>query len=246
MIYFFDGSENGFLTAFLEAFHDEHALISSRKTQLLLGETPIFVQTDEARALRAKTRLLSFDKECLRDLALLLRCGKADNEQVAFGYLRALATHKAPVRNMLTNRVVFIAVEYIKKVALEIHRFHGFIRFMESASGALYAPLSPDNDICDLLLPHFKARLPQYPFVLHDVSRNKAAVYDGEHTFVAPLTQADVVLSAKETQWQALWRQYYNAVNIPCRERLKQMRGYMPTRYWKFLPEKNENQPPNR
>ena len=246
MIYFFDGSENGFLTAFLEAFHDEHALLSSRKTQLVLGETPVFIQTDEGRALRAKARLASFDKQFPHDLTLLLRCGQADSEQVAFGYLRALAKRKAPVKNMLTDRVVFLAVEYMKKVSFEIHRFHGFIRFMETASGALYAPFSPDNDICDLLLPHFRARLPKYPFVLHDVSRNKAAVYDGEHSFTAPLFRADVLLSAKETQWQALWKRYYTAVNIPSRERLKQMRGYMPARYWKFLPEKNENQPPNR
>jgi probable DNA metabolism protein len=246
MIYFFDGSEDGFLTAFLQAFHDENALLSSQKTQLIVGEQSLFVSTDSARAKRARERLLSFDKNAAHDLTLLLRCGQVDNEQVAFNYLRTLAQRKAPVKTMLTNRIVFIAVEYMKKVAFEIHRFHGFIRFMESASGALYAPFSPDNDICDLLLPHFKARLPQYPFVLHDVSRKKAAVYDGEHSFVAPLSQADVLLSAKETQWQALWKGYYNAVNIPSRERLKQMRGYMPARYWKFLPEKNENQPPNR
>ena len=32
-------------------------------------------------------------------------------------------------------------------------------------------------------------------------------------------------------------KKYYAAVNIPSRERLAQMRGYMPARYWKFLPE---------
>jgi probable DNA metabolism protein len=72
---------------------------------------------------------------------------------------------------------------------------------------------------------------------LHDVKRNKAAVYDGKNVFLAPLTEADVLLSANEERWQALWKWYYAAVNIPSRERLRQMRGFMPKRYWKFLPE---------
>lgn len=238
MFYVFDGSIQGFLTAFLAAFSDPYAELSSREAQLPLGLTPVFVQTQPHRARKAAERLQSFDKSCLHDLDLLLRGGESDNEQIAFRYLRFLANAKRPVKDRLAETDVFNAVERIKRVGLEIHRFHGFIRFMETASGALYAPFSPDNDICDLLLPHFRARLPQYPFVLHDVKRKKAAVYDGKNVFVAPLPHADVLLSADELSWRSLWKEYYGAVNIPSRERLKQMRGYMPARYWEFLPEK--------
>ncbi len=243
MVYVFDGTENGFLTAFVTAFKDASALLTSKQVQLPLGESPVFVQTDEDRAEIVRQRLLSFDRNCLHDLDTLLRSGMENNEQIAFRYLRFLATVKHPVGKRLAEPDVFTAVECMKKVGLEIHHLHGFIRFMETQSGALYAPFSPDNNICDLLVPHFRARLPEYPFVLHDVKRNKAAVYDGKNTFVAPLGTADVLLSADEEGWQALWKRYYVSVNIPSRERLKQMRGYMPVRYWKFMPEKNI--PPN-
>ena len=113
----------------------------------------------------------------------------------------------------------------------------GFVRFRESASGALYAPLSPDNDIVDLLARHFAKRLPESPFVLHDVKRKKAAVWDGEHLFLAPLQQAEVMLSADEEGWQKLWKTYFSAVNIPSRERIKQQNGYLPKRYRKFMTE---------
>ena len=241
MLYLFDGTEKGFLTAFLLAFTDENAIVSSRQEQMLLGQTLISVQTDEQKAEKVKRRLAQFDREALSELSLLLRSGEEDCEQVAFAYLRYLANCKRPVRNDLANEAVFAADRYLRKIRFEIHRFHGFIRFMETQSGALYAPFSPDNDICDLLLPHFRARLPKYPFVLHDVKRKKAAVYDGENAFLAPLAQADVLISANEAGWQSLWKEYYVAVNIPSRERLKQMRGYMPARYWKFMPER---QPP--
>lgn len=236
MFYVFDGTKAGFLTAFLEAFSDENAFLSSRETQLPLGEIR-YVQTDEERARKAQERLASFDSGFAYELDRLLRAGEEDSDQVAFRYFRFLAHEKRCVRNNLANPDVFAAVQRIKKVNLEIHRLHGFIRFMECESGALYAPFSPDNDVCDLLLPHFRARLPQYPFVLHDVKRKKAAVYDGKNSFCAPLQKADVLLSGKETEWEALFKRYYHAVNIPSRERLKQMRGYMPVRYQKFMPE---------
>ncbi|MBQ8685517.1 MAG: TIGR03915 family putative DNA repair protein [Clostridia bacterium] len=237
MTYFFDGSISGFLTAFLAAYHDEAALVTSRRQQLILGEAPVYIKTDETRAARAKARLLCFDDGCMKDLNLLLRCGDDNSEQIAFSYFKKLAKSGKPVHNMLSDDAVFAAVEKIRRVGLELHRFHGFIRFMETASGALYAPFAPDHDICDLLLPHFRARLPRYPFVLHDITRKKAAVYDGKNAFVAPLEQAEIVLSGNENAWQALFSRYYAAVNIPSRERLKQMRGYLPVRYRRFMTE---------
>ena len=138
---------------------------------------------------------------------------------------------------MLAEACVLAATELMERIRREIDRLHGFVRFMESASGALYAPVTPDHDIIDLLAAYFQKRFSAYPFVIHDLKRKKAAVYDGTALFAAPLHEADILLSADEEGWQALWRQYYKSVNIPSRERLKQMRGYMPVRYWKHLTE---------
>ncbi len=240
MLYLFDGSKNGFLSTLPKAFQDEEAIVTSKPTQLRLGQGQVCVETDIHIAERVKNRLLSFDRDCIRDLDILLRSGMEDNEQLAFRYFAKLAQIKRPIGKRLADPDVFRAVECMRKVSHEIHKLNGFIRFMETQSGALYAPFSPDNDICDLLAPHFRARLPQFPFVLHDVGRKKACVYDGERLFVAPLEKAEVLLTADETGWQALWKGYYAAVNIPSRERLRQMRGYMPVRYWKYLPEKQD------
>ncbi len=238
MIYFYDGTEKAFLCAFALAYTDGDAVLTSTNAQLSLGQEAVFVAADEGRAARIEARLLSFDRACMRDLSTLLRSGEPSRDSTAFRYFRLLAQKQGPVRDMLAEPDVMAAAECMRRVGYEVHRFHGFVRFMECASGALYAPISPDNDICDLLLPHFKARLGQTPFVIHDVKRKKAAVWDGEHTFTAPLERAEVALSADERAWQSLWRKYYASVNIPSRERLKQMRGYMPVRYWKFMPEK--------
>ncbi len=237
MLYLFDGSKEGFLTALVQAFEDKEAAVCSGRVQLALGQGQVCVESNFDLARRVENKLLSYDRDCMRDLDTLLRSGREERGQIAFRYFRLLATEKVPISKRLAELDVFRAVECIRQVGHEVHKFHGFIRFMETASGALYAPFSPDNDICDLLAPHFKARLPRYPFVLHDTGRGKAAVYDGSRIFVAPLAEASVLLSANEREWQVLWRRYYQSVNIPSRERLKQMRGYMPARYWKYLTE---------
>ncbi len=238
MIYFYDGSRESFLTAFLLAYPDEEACLTSSGRQLAIGQQSIFVRADPERAKRAEKRLREIDPDCLDELDLMLRSGDRDKDRTLFEYFRLIAARGEPVRKMLAEDAVSAADECMRRITFEVHRFHGFLRFMESASGALYAPISPDHDICDLLVPHFRTRLPQYPFVIHDVKRKKAAVYDGSHTFLAPLEKAEVALSADEAEWQKLWRRYYASVNIPSRERLAQMRGYMPVRYWKFMPEK--------
>ena len=238
MIYFYDGTKEAFLTALALSFHDGEPYLTSGNKQLSLGQETRFVVPDPTRAKKIEERLLSFDKDCMHDLDTLLRSGDSNRDNIALGYFRLIAEKKRPVRSMLGEDAALNAEECMRRVGFEIHRFHGFVRFLSTESGALYAPISPDNDICDLLVPHFRARMPQVPFVIHDVKRKKAAVYDGENTFLAPLEKAEVVLSADEVQWQRLWRKYYSSVNIPSRERLKQMRGYMPVRYWKFMPEK--------
>lgn len=238
MIYFFDGSRDAFLTAFLLAYCDEDALLTTGSRQLTLGQASVFVRTDAQKARRCAARLKELDAHCMRDLDLLLRSGEEDRGQIALRYFRLIAQRKRPVRGELAQDAVRNASECIRRVTLEAHRLKGFVRFMECASGALYAPISPDHDVCDLLLPHFRARLPKIPFVIHDVRRAKAAVWDGAHTFVAPLERAEIALSADENNWQKLWQRYYASVNIPSRERLKQMKGYMPVRYWKFMPER--------
>ena len=237
MIYFYDGTKEAFFTAFLLAFRDKDALLTSGQKQLLLGQECYFVNTDRERAEKAERRFAALDKGCLHDLNVMLRSGDHGRDMTAFRYFKLIAEQKRPVRDMFSEPAVIAAEECIRRVWHETERFRGFLRFLECESGALYAAFSPDNDICDMLVPHFKARLGKLPFLIHDVSRKKAAVYDGEHMFLAPLERAEIAVSANETEWQKLWKRYYESVNIPSRERLKQMRGYMPVRYWKFMPE---------
>ena len=239
-VYVTDGSENCFYTAVFSACTDKDCLVVSRSFQVPLGAEIVCVQTEEEKSSRVKNKLLRYDRQSLSDVGLILRSCLSCREMTALRYIRRIVQERAPVRDRRADADVAAALDVRGKVTLETHRLKGFLRFMEGANGVWYAPFSPDNDVLDLLLPHFLRRLGEQPFVIHDVSRRKAALWNGKDCVIVQTDEkVDVPLSPDEENFQSLWKQYYQSVNIVQRPHEKQMKGYMPVRYWKFLPEKN-------
>lgn len=241
-IYICDGTPDCFYTAVYDAFGEKDSLITSDdEVQLSLDCRIVRVVSDGEKAGRARRAVERYDKEAVNAVELVLRSCEALKEQTALEYIRRLAERKAPISKMLHLPEVIEFNDLMQKVTGEAHRFKGFLRFMESAGGALYAPYSPDNDITDLLMPHFSARLSGERFVIHDLKRKIAGMYDGREWIMGYTGEAEIYLSEYERAFETLWKKYYRAVNIEERPHEKQMRGYMPARYWKFLPEKNGN-----
>ena len=240
-VYITDGTENCFYTAVFNACTDKDCIVtSSCAVQLPLGANVVAVTADGEKCTRVKKKLNEYAPHALKDIPLLLRRGCANKEQTALEYIRLIMEKKAPVKDMLSHPAVIAATEEMRKVTLEAHRFTGFLRFMEGSGGIFYAPFEPDNDILELILPHFIRRLKNQPFVIHDTIRGKAALYNmRECAIVHTDKKVNVVLSDCEDAFQKLWKEYYESVNIAQRPHEKQMKGYMPVRYWKFMPEKH-------
>ena len=239
-VYITDGTPDCFYSAVFRACTDRGCLITSGKNvQLPLGAAIIEVATDREKCARVKRKLSAVDGRALHDLSLILRRGSDMREMIALAYIRLLIEKNAPVRDMHAHPAVIEAREAIKKVTGEVHNFTGFLRFMEGENGIYYAPFSPDNDILELILPHFMRRLANQPFVIHDVSRRKAALYNTRDCVITDTDErVSIALSEYERGFQELWKEYYRSVNIAQRPHEKQMKGYMPVRYWKFMPEK--------
>lgn len=240
MTYFLvDGSEDCFYTAVFDAYKNKDCIITSeRDIQLGLGYEVTEVSTDENKAARVRAKLRALDRGAEEDVSLLLKSNAPLKENAAFEYIRLIISHGGAVRSMLANPTVIEMTEIRTRVFGEAHRMKGLLRFMENADGVLYAPYSPDNDITEILALHFAARFGNRAFVIHDIKRKIAALYDGREIVMTYADDAEIYLSEYENYFQNLWKQYYNSVNIASRPHEKQMRGSMPVRYWKFLPEK--------
>lgn len=240
-VYCTDGTEDGFYTAAFSAYGDRDCVVTSAKRlQLPLGAELFETRTDPEKSGRVRKKVRACDARAENDISLVLRRGCDGREMTALGYLRLLVKTGAPVRDMLAHPAVIEMWDERGKVTYEAHRFTGFLRFSEGANGVFYAPFEPDNDVLELILPHFIKRFAAQAFVIHDTARRKAGLYNGKECIVARTDeQVSVTLSEQEEYFCALWKEYYRAVNIAQRPHERQMRGYMPARYWKFMPEKH-------
>lgn len=244
--YIFDGTKNGLFTCVFESFYareipDE---VCNEARQTGIFDINKAIKTDDVKA----ERVIACLRKCrtanmLSDVAYAFRSGEKNKFTVIFNYIRKAVEYKnndISTAFSLPESLAFFDLK--KRIGTEFHRFKGFLRFMESADGYFYACFEPDNDITDILVPHFKARL-KSPFVIHDVKRNIIALCNGSDFKIIrnPTHNVTVYLSDDEQKFQDLWKIYYNGINIKERKNTRLMRAFLPERYWKYLSEKQEN-----
>lgn len=243
--YFFDGTKNGLFTCVFESFYKKEIPdnITDDNCQTGFFDTNKTIATDKEKA----ERVIACLRKCktaniLSTVTYAFRSGEKNKFNVIFNYVRKAVEYKnndISTAFSLSESLAFSDLS--KRIGTEIHRFKGFLRFMESEDGYYYACFEPDNDITDILVPHFKARL-KSPFVIHDVKRNIIALCNGSDFKIirSPARNVTVYLSEDEQKFQNLWKTYYNGINIKERKNTRSMRAFLPERYWKYLSEKQE------
>ncbi len=239
MIYYFcDGTPESFFTAVFDAYNKECFITSDSEIQLSLGCETVRVLADAEKCRRVLQGLKKYDRNAEEDILTALRNCSAQKEQVCFLYIKCIFERKTAIKNAYSLPAVVDFNDLLYKITGETHRLKGLLRFKETANGTFYAPYSPDNNITDLLMPHFAARFKAEKFVIHDIERGIAGLYNGEYWITAHIGKAEICLSENESTFESLWKEYYKSVNVKERPHEKQMKRSMPVRYWKFLPEK--------
>ena len=238
-IYITDGSPAAFFTAVFDAYSDDDCIITSdTQVQLSFDSRVVRTEYDEEKCARVRRGIAKYDPLAEREILIALRSCDPLKEQIAFSSIKKLMQFNCAINKRLNMPEVIELNEIIYKVNGETHRLKGLLRFMESKDGALYAPYTPDNDITDLLMEHFTARFKNEKFVIHDLKRKIAGLYNGRECIMGYAGEAEIYLSEYERAFENLWKKYYKSVTIKERPHEKQMKGSMPVRYWKFLPEK--------
>lgn len=240
--YAFDGTQNGLLCCLFDSFtgKEKPFLVTSAPLQLGLDFDVLSVKTDEEKALRVRAGLIKYGRIALLNrLFYVLRSNDDLKETIVFNVAyKCLENRRDETFNYADADVVQFD-ELYRKISIESHRYLGFVRFESSADGIWYSHVEPDNDVVDLIAPHFLKRFAT-KFIIHDVKRNVAVLSDGKRLYTRKLLKPlAVFLSPSETEMKELWKTYYQSVNIKERKNVRQMNGYMPRRYHKHLPERN-------
>lgn len=240
--YKFDGTIDGIISCVFESFtrNEKPDLITTSNVQTCLDEIYREIPTNyqnNKRIITAMYRYVGINS--LNDIKYAFRSGDELKANCIFNYVRKTLLEKKNISNKFSDSDVLAFYNTVKRIGTEVHRMKGFLRFNECEGQFFYAHFSPDNDIADLLLPHFKLRFKNIPFIIHDVRRNVLAMYNGEESKVVKCDKTiTVVLSSDELLFQKLWKNYYDSVNIKVRKNEKLMRSFMPVRYHQHLTEK--------
>ncbi|MDR2135442.1 MAG: DUF4130 domain-containing protein [Treponema sp.] len=134
------------------------------------------------------------------------------------------------------------------KVAHEIDRLTGFLRFSPDGRGRYVARCSPDYAILPALGPHFSGRFGDAPWAVIDQKRGLAlaGVGGGDARLFAgrgprPSEAGPPGVGPPETgqseAWEELWRCYHRVISIESRKNPSLQRGFIPLRYRGYLDE---------
>ena len=231
----------GFLTAVYHSYygHKDIDFITSDYNQATMLDTVIEPQTDTALARKVRDGIIKKVGKSHYNLiyTAYLSCDK-QKEQKLFEYLQLLFKEGKNILSMFAVPSVIAFNDMVKKVKHEAHRMHGFLRFKEMENEIYYGYFGSDNDILELILPHFEKRFNDQQFVIHDINRKKMAYYDGTktHFSLAPET-VNITISDKEVLFSELWREYNKNVAIDNRKNLKLQNQYAPKKYRWFMNE---------
>lgn len=232
-------SVDGILSALYISFIEKlvpDLVVDNMTYQPQINYLPIEIETNLEHANRVKTALFKYGGcDIIAHIKVCLLSCEKDAMLIAFNYAHFMLEKRQDVSNMLAEKKVSSFSFLVQKVLHERHIMLGFLRFKESANGVLYAQCAPDNDIVELLAPHFLRRLSSTPFIIHDGKRNKIAISNGR-TIKVQFTDlpANFSPSENEENFNLLWKKYFRAINIKERKNARQQDNYFPRRYRKY------------
>jgi len=132
------------------------------------------------------------------------------------------------------------------KVWHEIHRLMGLLRFCPDENGVYIAQCEPDHFVLPALGPHFMERFGGTPWAIIDNKRRLSLCCETEQTgasgrsLVFSAGTGNQFSSEKRQggEWEDLWRHYHKTINNESRNNPDLQKRFMPTRYWKYLTER--------
>lgn len=240
--YIYDGSFEGFLCCVYAHYYDGKATgirKSDREYQQMLFADQVFVHTDENKARRVyraiEEKISIYD---LRRIYRIFLCDTDSMEMTLLNYIRFGFIKGRKVSNFHGYPAVRNAELLEKRVMREQDKLRGLLRFSVLEGNILYAKVEPDNNVLELLAPHFSDRFKNEAFIIHDLKRKRAVISRDGKWYISDFSTQDIPkISADEEKYRNLWRKYFDTIAIKERTNPRCQRLYMPSRYWKHLTE---------
>lgn len=142
------------------------------------------------------------------------------------------------VDNYKTEPYVLDVLKMSRRAKGEAHLFLGFIRFIKTKENIYYCKIEPECDVLILIAQHFEDRLKNEKWIIHDIKRKKAAVYNCNFFIITDINfDINIEKSNDEKIYTNLWKEFYKTISVENRENQKLKRNMMPKKYRKYMTE---------
>ena len=246
--YCYDGTFEGFICALSRALDagdssSDFSMGASTNDGGLFQELEVVVTTDRKEALAFRTQFVTqVSPEAFAAMRYAFHSGQPGIERRLWSYAKKGFNEGSRFAFLVADKLVNEVDRLARAVSREAHKYKGFVRFRELRQGFLYARIEPEYDVTIFLAPHFKSRVPDRPWMIHDVRRSVAALYDlNDWRLVTGIRlEAAPDYSGAEQQFTALWQRYFQRLAIRERHNPRLQRQHVPLRSRKYLVEFEE------
>lgn len=249
MIYIFDGSFEGLLTAIFEWFERKPGEITLQTKIMYQPDafaTSLMIQNNRQNADRVwKGIQKRLDKQWLRKLYCAYLSELPEAYSHIFQLLCYIFQSKPGVEKNYGNPHIIAVAKYAKSVEREKHRMEAFIRFKETKDRIFYCSIDPDFNVLPLIVKHFKDRYADQQWMIYDLNRKYGLYYNliTVEEISMDFNKSDIspaLMDPKEELYATLWKDYFKSTTIVSRKNTKLHVQHVPKRYWRYLTEKHD------
>ena len=237
--YIYDGSFDGFLSAIYDCYYNKTPdnIESENNYDIDMLYEDKLIETDIIKSNKVSEAISNkISKDALIHIYQAFLSETAGIEFKLFKYIQLGFRIGKKINDFLTDETVNEVEKYSRKVGLEAHRFLGFVRFQEFKGGILYAAIEPTYNILELIGNHFKARLSNERWIIHDVTRKIGIVYENNEWILQDIKFEKLESHEREELfYQNLWKVFHKSVAIKERTNEKLQMQFMPKKYWNNL-----------
>lgn len=240
MLYIYDGSFKGLLTAVFFVFKNKDFDCVLASADICAEMPGRKIDTDEdkfKRVLEGCRKKIS--EAFIRDIYYIYLSDMPEAGTLIKDYITEGIRRGRCIRTMYGDPSVKRALDMRSKVKAENHLFKGITRF-NKFNGIYIADIRPDHNILPILCPHFKRRLANEKWIICDTKRGKAALHLTADTVFADVD--DICTdSFRCDEIDDAWTAFYKSIAIETRRNERLRRNYMPVRYWNNMTELKDN-----